>query len=202
MLGKLFQLFQEAEPVAPPVRQEGNPCAAAESVPVLRARFENSFGKGAHGGYPAPPRSTFQQQVDRAMAADCKGLAPAEDLPLCDTRFDVEEDCSDPFPAFGEKEEPDIAEELATKRKGIQEGETCLQADGTLATAEEGRTEATSAKKARPAQATGQELAEELAALEEQRAGLQEVAGGNDSGATSAHAPAAEAPPSAEQHLG
>ena len=169
----------------------GNPCAAAESVP-LRARFENCKGKSEHGGYPAPARSTYQQQVDKARVTDCKGLAPAEYVPLGDLRFDAEEESSDSwpstFPGLGEGEEDDIAE-AATKRKGLQEGETCLQPDGTEVTGEEGSTGATAAKKARPAD-TGQKLAEELAALEQERAGLQEKPG-TDQGL-----------PSADQRLG
>jgi hypothetical protein len=203
-LALLRKLLLDTQPVATD-RQAGNPCAAAESVPALAARFESGMGKRVHGGYPAPVRSTLQQQVDKARATDCKGLAPADGIPLVDPRFDAEEESSDSwpstFPGLGEEEDEDIAE-AATKRKGLQEGETCLQPDGTEVTGEEGSTGATAAKKARPAQSTGQTLAEELAANEEQRAGLQEKAGKDGGGSTPAHGSADAAPASAEQHSG
>jgi hypothetical protein len=195
-LAWLQKLLQASVPPATD-RQVGDPCTAARKQPALRG----SRGP-VHGGYPAPAQPTLQQQVEHAAAANVASLPPAEETPL-DTRFDAEESGSDTLPAIGEEEEEDIMEDTATKRKGFhQAGEACMQEDGTVAQVEVDSCEANSSKKARPAHSTGQELAEELAALEQQRAGLQEVAGSNGSGATPAHMQTTAASASAEQHSG
>jgi hypothetical protein len=149
-------------------------------------------------------QTTMQEQVVQAAAVNVDQLPPADEVPI-DTRFDIEEIESDVLPAIGEdqEEEQQDMEDTATKRKGFhQAGENWQQEDGTICQVEVDSSGASSTKKARPSDSTGQELVGQLAAAEQQAAGLQEMSGSHGSGATPAQAQAAAAPAKPDEHSG